>query len=198
MQKYKYLMVSIIILIISFVCCYYSVQLLDKFFILLLLVYLLLFISYIKCLFDCLVKIHNEKNIINITTICILFINAVMILFFPFKEFKTYLELNLYEEDRNNVIELVKNNTLVVDDYGNAKLSKKQKKLSISGEIKIYKNDDEGQVIGFWIFRGMLSCSRQLIYTSLDYELIEENLDKHAIIDVKKLKENWYYIITEY
>ena len=137
MRKYKSLIFSIIILIVSFVCCYYNVQLLDKFFILLLLVYLLLFINYIKCLFNCLEKIHKEKNIINIITMCILVINAVVILFFPFREFKTNLELNLYEEDRNNVIELVKNNMLVADDYGNAKLSKKQKKLSISGEIKI-------------------------------------------------------------
>jgi len=53
-------------------------------------------------------------------------------------------------------------------------------------------------MIGFLIFRGMLSGSTQLIYTSLDYNLIEENIDKDSIIEVKKLKENWYYVITEY
>ena len=122
-----------------------------------------------------------------------------MILFFPFREFKTNLELNLYEVGRNNVIELVKNNMLVVDNYGNAKLSNKQKKLSTSGEIKIYKNDAEGQVIGFWILRGITGLdSIQLIYSSSNYNLIEKNLNKYSIIEGKELKKNWYYVKIKY
>ena len=199
MKKYKTLIFSLLVLIISIWCRYYNDQIIDKFFVFILLPYLLLLLGYIKLWINCIAKIGNEKNLINIITLCILVINGVMILFFPFRDFKTNLELKLYEEDRNEIIDLVKNNVLITDEYGNAKLSKNQKKLSTSGEIKIYKNDVEGQVISFWILRGIIgSDSIQLVYSSSDYNLIEENLDNDSIIEIKKLKENWFYVITEY
>lgn len=96
------------------------------------------------------------------------------------------------------IIEKVKNNEIEIDEYGNAELPKKLKKLSSDGEITIYKNDKEGQVICFWIFRGMLSGSHQLIYSTNGEKLIKENETGHPIISVKNLKDNWYYVKTDY
>ena len=62
----------------------------------------------------------------------------------------------------------------------------------------MYINDKEGQVICFWIFRGMLSGSHQMIYSSNGEKLIKENETGHPIISVKNLKDNWYYVKTDY
>ena len=71
------------------------------------------------------------------------------------------------------------------------------KSVSSDGEIYVYQNDDN-QVISFWIFRGVLSGSTELIYTSTDEKLIYENKSRNLITKIIKLKEHWYYIETDY
>lgn len=71
------------------------------------------------------------------------------------------------------------------------------KSVSSDVEIYVYQNDDN-QVISFWIFRGVLSGSTELIYTSTDEKLIYENKSRNLITKIIKLKEHWYYIETDY
>lgn len=51
----------------------------------------------------------------------------------------------------------------------------KYKYVSSDGEIYVYQNDENGTVIGFWILRGMLSGSVELIYSEGEENLIREN-----------------------
>ena len=60
----------------------------------------------------------------------------------------------------------MEDNKLEVDDLGNVELLDKYKKVSTSGEVAVYQNDENGKVIGFGIFKGMLSGSVQLVYST--------------------------------
>ncbi|MBQ6546952.1 MAG: hypothetical protein IJL74_03020 [Bacilli bacterium] len=84
------------------------------------------------------------------------------------------------------------------DENGNVVLPNKYKKYSISGEVVEYQNDKEGQVIAFWVFRGIQSGSTQLMYSTGGEDLIKENETGHPIIKIEKLKNNWYLVTTDY
>ncbi|MBQ7031423.1 MAG: hypothetical protein IJN13_03515 [Bacilli bacterium] len=93
---------------------------------------------------------------------------------------------------------MIEDNKLKVDDLGNVKLPNKYKKVSTSGEVAVYQNDEDGKVVAFWIFRGMQSGSVQLIYSTGGEELIMDNETGHPIVSIDKLKDNWYYVVTNY
>ena len=126
------------------------------------------------------------------------FLKALLVLFFPFREVKVRLELNLYEEERLEIIKMIEDNKLKVDDLGNVKLPNKYKKVSTSGEVAVYQNDEDGKLIGFWVFRGMLSGSVQLVYSTGGEEIIRSSDIEHPIVSIDKLKDNWYYVVTDY
>ncbi|MBR3270522.1 MAG: hypothetical protein IKI59_01265 [Clostridia bacterium] len=70
------------------------------------------------------------------------------------------------------------------------------KRLSASGEVFQYQNDENGQVIGFYIFRGLaVTGSVELVYSSGGEELIRANV--HSIEELTPLKEHWYYMVTD-
>lgn len=60
----------------------------------------------------------------------------------------------------------MEDNKLDVDDLGNDELLDKYKKVTTSGEVTVYQNDENGKVIGFGIFKGMLSVFVQLVYST--------------------------------
>ena len=115
------------------------------------------------------------------------------------KLFMNYdMKFEEYEQDRLEIIRMVKENELVPDKLGNCIMPEEYKKLSQDGWIYIYKNDSEGQVISFWVLRGMQSGSIELIYSTGGEELIRANETGHPIISIEKLKDNWYYVVTDY
>lgn len=116
---------------------------------------------------------------------------------FPFRTAKVNLELSLFEKYRLEVVEKVKDGELIVDSFGNSELPKGYGHLSSDGNIFVYQNDNE-QVISFWVFRGMLSGSVELIYSSGDESLIYSNERGHPIVNIDKLKDNWYLVYTDY
>ena len=44
----------------------------------------------------------------------------------------------------------------------------------------------------------MLSGSIELVYSTGGEELIRANEDGHPITSVEKLKDDWYYVVTDY
>ena len=44
----------------------------------------------------------------------------------------------------------------------------------------------------------MQSGSKQLIYSTGGKELIKNNETGHPIVNIKKLRGNWYYVETDY
>ena len=110
---------------------------------------------------------------------------------------KVNFELTLLEKDRLEIVEMIKDGEIKTDHLGNAKLPKGYGYLSSDGEIFVYQNDNE-QVISFWVYRGMLSGSIELIYSSVDESLIYANESGHPIANVEKLKDHWYLVDTDY
>ena len=93
---------------------------------------------------------------------------------------------------------MVRNHKLQKDERGNIILPKKYKKISTSGEVHVYQNGENGVVIGFYIYRGIMSGSIELIYSSTDESLIYANESGHPISEIIKLKDHWYYVVTNY
>ena len=198
MKKYKLLIISVIVMILSFLNSWYSDQLFNILFVLYLIPVLILFISWVTCLILSIKKIIKERNIISFATFGIVILTALLIIFFPFREAKVKLELYIYEDDRLEIIKMIDDNELKVDEYGNVALPLKYWKTSSSGEVHVYQNDVNGKVIGFWVFRGIQSGSRELIYSTGGEKLIRDNEGGHPIVSIEKLKENWYYVDTDY
>lgn len=198
MKKYKILIISILTLIISFVRSWYSDFLFDKLFIFYSIPNLLLFVLFNYCFITSLIKIVKERKLINVVSIIVLLCSVLLFFFFPFRKVKTNYELNSFEKARLEIIDKIIYNELKPDDFGNVKLPKEYKKYSMSGEVTIYQNDEEGQVICFWIFRGMQSGSVQLMYSTGGEKLIKDNENGHPIINIERLKDNWYYVETDY
>jgi len=193
-----FLSISIIIFIITFITGWYADQILDEIFIFTLFVdgFIILF-NIVFIIFSLISRKINKSKWILISAI-IVFLSLMFRFFFPFRIVKTNLELYIFEDERLEIIESIKKGELIADEYGNVELPKKFKKISSSGEISVYQNDENGQVIAFWIFRGMLSGSTELYYSTGGEKLIWENETGHPIISIKKLKDNWYYVITDY
>lgn len=140
--------------------------------------------------------LKNDKGRISKTILLILLIMAIFLSFYDFNLIKTKVELKLYEKQRNIIIQKVKNNEFSYYSDKNIKLPI-YKYVSSDGEIHVYQNNEE-QVISFWIFRGLLSESIELIYSSTDESLIYKNEGGHPIKKIIKLKDHWYYVITDY
>lgn len=177
---------------------YTDILLHDYFFLFPLLIELLLFVGYICCLIFSIKRVLKERTILNIISIIILIIAVLLVVFFPFRKCKAKVELSLYEDERLEVIELLKSNKLKTDELGNLDLPEKYRKISTGGEVTVYQNDEDEQVINFWIFRGMLSGSTQLIYSTGGEKLIKDNEGGHPITYIEKLHDNWYYVETDY
>jgi len=198
MKKYMLLISSILVFVLAFIYRWYFDQLVDSLFVFALIPGILLFASFVICFGFNIAILYKERTFINIISLCALILTCVITLFFPFRKAKINFELELYEEKRNEVINLVKNNKLEVDVNGNAKLPKNLKMVSTSGEVLIYQSDENNIQIGFWIFRGVQSGSIILIYSSNGEELIRNNETGHTINIIEKLKDNWYYVETDY
>lgn len=198
MKKHFALILSFVNLIICFICFWYSDVLINRFFIfgiipkgICILLLLASLIISIVLIIRCRLVIKNYIALaITIATILLLFV-------FPFRMAKVNLELSLYEEDRLQIIQMIKKGELVGDKIGNVELPEGFSHLSSDGNVFIYQNDNE-HVISFWVFRGMLSGSVELIYSSQNEALIYKNETGHPITSVLELKEHWYLVETDY
>lgn len=107
-------------------------------------------------------------------------------------------EFILYAKARDRVVEMVKEGEVSPDDYGNIKLPLRYSFTSSDEEVHVYDNDAEDTIMTFWIFRGMLSGSCELMYADGGEEQIKEELKPDQIESIEKLKDNWYYVQTSY
>lgn len=153
----------------------------------------------------------SKKKLIAISAIILIAILIISVCFLTKLCKKTYLK-NYYgiveiskgeyapwrEYDRLVIVHDIISGELTPNDrLGNINLPLYQRKLSDSGQIRVLKNDNEGTLIVFWIFRGLLSGSRKLMYSTGGEQLIREN-ESHEIIEIIYIKNRWYYVETSY
>lgn len=198
MKKYVTIFLSLAAFVLNFLCFWHFDMLLNRFFVFgLIPVGLSLLVFLVDLIVSIIFVVRYRTVIIYYVALAISVMTVVVLLVFPFQTVRVNLELQLYEKDRVEIIEMVKNGEITIDHLGNAKLPKEFEKLSSDGYIFVYQNDNE-QVISFWVFRGMLSGSVELIYSSTDETLIYENESGHPITNIQKLKEHWYLVDTDY
>lgn len=190
MKNKRLILLSVVVFVVTFLYNWFNDQLYYSFgiFNLFLLLLLLLIIAWIFCIK---MSIDYFKNHHNKTFLIINILFLLFNIFFPFRRLKVLIELNLYEEKRLQIINMVKNGELVPNSYGNITLPNNYKYISNSSEIHIYKNKKNSQIIGFWIIRGMENSSL-LLYSTCNEKEIKLIIDE--IYSLKKLKNNWYYI----
>lgn len=197
-KKYSLLIISILISIFSFLVNWYTY---DMNILLFLILFFIIFISFNTTFLKSIVYLYSEKNdkkLIAFISIVILSITVVFNFNFPYETAKINAEWNKYENARYEVVELAKNDKLgFIGDTKSAVLPDKLKKVSQTGEVIVYQNDSESLVVGFFINRGMLSGSKLLTYSTGGKKLIKEN-EVHNIESIKKIKDNWYYVVTKY
>lgn len=199
LRKYRNLIFSIIEIIALFLVCWYDQQLFYTLFIFAIIPKFGVFIMYVFCLVLVILDLKKYYSILNLISLILLIIpGTIILILFTNNQFKTCFTFDRYEKMRLEVVEMVKNNEIVPDEYNNAKLPEKYKSLSSDGKIYISQNDANGQVISFWVVRGFLSGSEELVYSSGEEKLIYENETGHPIKSIDKIKENWYYVITDY
>lgn len=197
MKKYLLLVLAFIFLIVSFILSWYSDELLYFLFIFkVLLDILFLILLSIFLIIILKITISKEKKLVNYLTTIVLLISAIIFIL-PMRFIKAKVEFKLYKNERNEVINMVRNGELKVDEYGNAKLPDKYRKISTNGEVFVYQNDDENCVVGFWIFRGLQSGSVELIYSLNGKKNIYENETGHDLTGIEEWDKNWYYVNTD-
>ena len=197
MKKYVLLILSVLLLIVSFAAAWYEDHLFNHFFILVIPVYLMLLGCFIVLLVLCIIRIIKRKEYVNFWSLAVLALLAVLIFHFPFRDARVQFELKRFEADRLEIVEMIRTHQLQpYDSIGNVELPAGYKRLSSDGEVFVYQNDQNGQVICFWVFRGMNSGSFELVYSSGGEELIWAKEFTINIDNIEQLKEHWYYVET--
>lgn len=199
MKKYRLLLLSLLLLLVSFAVAWYADPLFDALFLFVIPLYLLLFVCFIVLAVESIKGLVKHRETPCLASLAVLLLLVVLIARFPFREAKAKTELALFEAKRREVVDMIRADRLQPkDDIGNIVLPVGYRWLSTSGEVFQYQNDEAGQVIGFWVFRGMLSGSVELIYSSGGEELIRAHEERiGSITRMEELKDCWFYIETD-
>ncbi len=199
MKKAILLILSALLFVLTFTICWFRDVWFDSFFSLIfeIVIMVLLIGSIAALLVLSIIRIAKRKEFINFASIAILTTIVICVLFFPFREARTKLDLKIHYDDRMAVVEMIRNGELLPeDDLGNIVLPDEYRRLSGSGEVFQYQNDEEGQVICFWVCRGLsVSGATELVYSSKGWELIGTNFP--YAVTIERLSEKWYYVVTE-
>lgn len=197
-KENKYLIIAILVFILCFLNNWYWDIILQSLFTLSIVPIIIIFLIYNIFLILTIIDIVRTKKKSSHVALIIYIIIPIFSIFFPFRECRVNLEMVIYKNEREEIISKIKDKEYISDEYGNIALPKIFKKVSTSGEVTVYENDNGGVLICFWVMRGVLSGSVQLMYSSGDEALIYKNETGHKITNVEKLKDNWYLVETDY
>lgn len=198
-SDFKAILFCIVMFILIVIFKWHSITMLDNLFLFVLYGPFLLIIFVVLIAFLCLsvgTSIKHFKGSGNMLSFAPILINVITIgiLLFPGIDTTIQQKFERNYEKRNEIVDKIKNEKIQGDYLGNYILEDKDKKLSDTGELHIYQNDENGIVIAFWDFRGMLSGSKMFVYSTGAEELIQNN--EYYIESIEMLDENWYYVIT--
>ena len=152
MKKAILLFLSALLCVLTFTICWFRDVWFNSFpgLIFEIVIMVLLIGSIVALLILSIIRIAKRKEFINFASIAILTTIVICVLFFPFRETRTKLDLQIHYDERMTVVEMIgKGELLPADDRGNIVLPDEYQKLSDSGEVFQHQNDEEGQVICF-------------------------------------------------
>ncbi|MHC1694663.1 MAG: hypothetical protein AB9835_05200 [Eubacteriales bacterium] len=123
----------------------------------------------------------------------IVLIGILILSFVPFTQIKLNLDFYFYINEREEVVELIKNLKLQANDNGYIVLPADYKKTSKKGEVQIEKNNGILKVVfyyshsNFWTF-----ANTGYVYIENDIELTGRHFDE-IVDECNKITDNWYY-----
>lgn len=201
--KYKPLIIGIFLILIMFLCRWYS-NYFSLIFVLGSVVFCVIIIfSYLSNLF-LLVNSLNEfiktKNNVYIMTFVLLLFFSMLYVFFPFDEEKAKFDFKNNQDKYAELINEIESGQLEninTDDY--IELDEKYKKLSITKNIKVNKINDEYTVC-FWLYKGLMigDGSSMLVYSSDGIKTIANDNYFYDIVNLKEIENNWYFVDTKF
>lgn len=197
-MKWRHSLIGSTVGVFIFMCLisWYGNELYHSLFIFILFPILVLFIAIIaNIVLSIIYIVKSPKKLVDFIPLMISILTVVTLIFFPFSDMKLNLEVNTLQEERYQVIEMVKNNLIEIEGNGNAVVPSQYSKVSVDGEIIVYLNEGEDVVVGFWQERGVMSGYSAVVYSSKDEQLIQDNL--YQIKECRKLKDHWYYVTAE-
>lgn len=188
---------AVAVFVLSFAVQWWNNSLFDIFFIFGLLVYPMLFALVLVCIVEAAKMVEEEEIISAMCSFIIIFATLVMFFKFPYEEAKIKFDYKYLTPMRTKVVNKIVSGE--IDDSSSLVTLPLCYWLTTSdGTVFVYENDAEGVEVGFWVFRGMLSGSKIVVYSNGGEELIRKNESGYSISLLEQLGENWYYIETVY
>ena len=198
MKKYGLLILSILLSVMCFLLAWFyddlasTALVFSAFWII-----LILLGCFVALLIACVVAIIKDRAYIQFISIGVLGLLVILLLKFPFRDTRVKYELDHYEADRLKIVDMIADGQLMPDRLGNVDLPLGFRRVSASGQVYVLQNDEQGQVVLFWVFRGMLSGSLCLVYSSGGEEMIRASKEGPYITRLEQMKDTWYYMETD-
>ena len=201
--KYKPLIIGIFLILILFLCRWYSNYFSLSFVLGPLIFCVIIIFSYLGTLF-LLVNSLNEfiktRNNVYVVTFVLLLFFSILYVFFPFDEEKAKFDFKNNHNKYTEVINKIESDQLEnINTDGYVELDEKYKKLSITKNIKVNKINDEFTVC-FWFYKGLMigDGSSMLVYSSDEIKTIADDNYFYDIVYLKEIENNWYFIETKF
>ena len=120
MRKYLLLILSVLLLLVSFAAAWYSDHLFNTLFVLILPLFLFLVLCFIVLLVLSVRRLIKYREYPCLASIAVLALLLALIVWFPFRDARVKVELNCLEADHLKVVEMIRNDQLrPKDDIGN-------------------------------------------------------------------------------
>ena len=201
--KYKPLIIGIFLILILFLCRWYSNYFSLSFVLGPLIFCVIIIFSYLGTLFllaNSLNEFIKTRNNVYVMTFVLLLFFSILYVFFPFDEEKAKFDFKNNYNKYTEVINKIESGQLEnINTDGYVELDEKYKKLSITKNIKVNKINDEFTVC-FWFYKGLMigDGSSMLVYSSDGIKTIADDNYFYDIVYLKEIENNWYFVETKF
>lgn len=195
MKKYKILIFLLIIIALNILFNWFYYEILTYKPFLSFIFRVLFFASFIYILIFLIKKLTKRESML-LNCICLVIFVAYLIFwyYFPFTFVRCKLEMNNYEKERINIINKIRSGE--ISSNITIHLPKDENKVATDGIVRVYMNNSNGVMVAFNIYYGGIFASDiEVIYSSLGIDGINSVTKNTRVKEIKKLKENWYYVI---
>ena len=194
MKKYKILIFLLIIIALNILFNWFYYEILT-YKLLSFIFRVLFFASFIYILIFLIKKLTKRESML-LNCICLVIFVAYLIFwyYFPFTFVRCKLEMNNYEKERINIINKIRSGE--ISSNITIHLPKDENKVATDGIVRVYMNNSNGVIVAFNIYYGGIFASDiEVIYSSSGIDGINSVTKNTRVKEIKKLKENWYYVI---
>lgn len=123
-------------------------------------------------------------------------VTILLLMFFPFTKIVLDLDFKTNKSEREKVVQMVENGTLIPNvshDSTLLQLPKKYRHLSKGGGEIVVEKKATGYSVLFFTYRGILDNFSGFVYVPNDQKPLKNDFDGD-FIEIEKLDKNWYWV----